>query len=71
MPTSNGQERRVTPTSSPPPEIRNCQYANKQREHYEKLLARTVKDALTAGVPLNTLARALGVSRNRVRRLAR
>jgi predicted metallo-beta-lactamase superfamily hydrolase len=42
-----------------------------QERSHEQALARSVKHALGLGVPILTLANALGVSRSRIRRLAR
>ena len=50
--------------------IRAIKAANR-RADAEAQLAAAVRAAVTEGVPVNTLARLLGVSRTRIRTLAR
>jgi hypothetical protein len=51
--------------------LESARAAQEERQWWEDDLGRTVKEALTLGVPLNTLATTLGVSRTRIRTLAR
>ena len=53
------------------PELRKAQEAQWLRDEAEIALSKAVQRAIYAGVPIYTLAKALGVSRTRIRTLAR
>jgi len=59
------------PNSAADVALERAMHAAHRRRQAESELAASVKEALARDVPVNTLARLLGVSRTRIRTLAR